>query len=117
MYLIINDRTSPQFNLAFEEYALTETDFEAVVLWRNSKAVIIGCSQNAVEEIDLEYTRKYDIPVIRRLFYEAHARHRAIRDDAGGYRGHGGARAGEILLMGLEFWKIPLLQHGALQAL
>ncbi|MDR3253977.1 MAG: lipoate--protein ligase [Synergistaceae bacterium] len=66
MYLIINDSTSPQFNLAFEEYALTGTDFEAVVLWRNSKAVIIGCNQNAVEEIDLEYTRKYDIPVIRR---------------------------------------------------
>jgi lipoate-protein ligase A len=66
MRLIINESTSPYFNLALEEHFLAETDAEAVILWRNSTSVIIGRNQNASEEVNLEYVRERDIPVIRR---------------------------------------------------
>jgi lipoate-protein ligase A len=66
MRLIINEKTYPYFNLALEERFLVDTDIEAVILWRNSRSVIIGRNQNAAEEINAEYARLRDIPVIRR---------------------------------------------------
>jgi lipoate-protein ligase A len=66
MNLIVNEDLRPQFNLALEEYALTEMSMDVTMLWRNSAAVIIGSNQNAVEEIDLDYVRDNDIAVIRR---------------------------------------------------
>ncbi|MDR1917084.1 MAG: lipoate--protein ligase [Synergistaceae bacterium] len=66
MYLIINTNTSPQFNLALEEYVLTGMEIETIILWRNSKAVIIGNNQNAASEIDMDYVSEHNIPVIRR---------------------------------------------------
>ena len=67
MKLILNPYQEPEFNLALEEYLLTSTDFELIMLWRNSKSVIIGNNQNAVEEIDVDYVRDREIQVIRRL--------------------------------------------------
>jgi len=66
MNLIINERTDPAFNLAMEEYLLTGTNLDAVMLWRNDKSVIIGKNQNALEEIDIDYVKEHGIPVIRR---------------------------------------------------
>ncbi|MDR1651126.1 MAG: lipoate--protein ligase [Synergistaceae bacterium] len=66
MRLIINDSTSPYFNLALEEHVLEEMDGEFIMLWRSSPSVIIGANQNTAEEIDAEYVRKNGIPVIRR---------------------------------------------------
>ncbi|MDR0616823.1 MAG: lipoate--protein ligase [Synergistaceae bacterium] len=65
-YLIINGDLRPQFNLALEEYALTGMDMDMIMLWRNSASVIIGCNQNAVEEIDASYVKENGIPVVRR---------------------------------------------------
>ena len=66
MDLIINDNTSPYFNLALEEHLLAGTDAEAVILWRTSASVIIGRNQNAAEEVNLDFVRERDIPVARR---------------------------------------------------
>jgi lipoate-protein ligase A len=66
MYLILNESTSPYFNLALEEYLLAGTEIEAIVLWRNSRAVIVGVHQNTMEEVDLDYIRERCIPVVRR---------------------------------------------------
>ena len=66
MRLICNPCHEPAFNLALEEYLLTQTQLDAIVLWRNSRAVIIGSNQNAVEEIDADYVRGREIAVIRR---------------------------------------------------
>jgi lipoate-protein ligase A len=66
MNLIVNEDLRPQFNLALEEYALTEMNSDVIMLWRNSAAVIIGSNQNAVEEIDLDYVKDSGIAVIRR---------------------------------------------------
>ena len=67
MRLIINKNESPYFNLALEEHFLTGTEIEAVILWRNSASVIIGRNQNTIEEINLDYVRERNIPVVRRL--------------------------------------------------
>lgn len=67
MRLIINKSLNPAFNLALEEYLLTQTDFDVIMLWRNSKAVIIGNNQNAFEEVNVDYVRDHNIAVIRRL--------------------------------------------------
>jgi lipoate-protein ligase A len=66
MFLLHNDCTVPAWNLAFEEYLLTQTQLEIIVLWRNSPAVIIGRNQNALEEIDGGFVRENNISVIRR---------------------------------------------------
>ncbi|MCL2579429.1 MAG: lipoate--protein ligase [Oscillospiraceae bacterium] len=66
MNLIINQSHNPAFNLALEEYLLESTELDLIMLWRNSKAVIIGNNQNAVEEIDADYVREREIAVVRR---------------------------------------------------
>lgn len=67
MKLLINRSTDPAFNLALEEYILTEIELELIMLWRNEPSVIIGCNQNALEEIDIDFVREENITVIRRL--------------------------------------------------
>ncbi|MCL1982153.1 MAG: lipoate--protein ligase [Clostridiales bacterium] len=67
MQLIINNSTNPAFNLALEEYALMEMKRDVTMLWRNEASVIIGCNQNAIEEIDQDFVRQNSIPVVRRL--------------------------------------------------
>ena len=66
MYLLYNDSTDPAFNLALEEYALTQLKLDIIMLWRNAPAVIIGQNQNAIAEMDLDYIRENNISVIRR---------------------------------------------------
>jgi lipoate-protein ligase A len=66
-YLIANESLRPHFNLALEEYILTGTDINAIILWRNSEAVIVGSNQNTVSEIDADYVRTNGIAVVRRL--------------------------------------------------
>ncbi|MCL2068497.1 MAG: lipoate--protein ligase [Oscillospiraceae bacterium] len=66
MLLLHNDSVIPAWNLALEEYLLTQTKLEIIVLWRNSPSVIIGRNQNALEEIDAAYVRENAIDVIRR---------------------------------------------------
>ncbi len=66
--LIVNEFTSPSFNLALEEYLLnTFTEGEIIMLWRNGPSVIIGKNQNAYAEIDAQYVKANNITVIRRL--------------------------------------------------
>jgi lipoate-protein ligase A len=65
--LLVLKSHDPAFNLACEEYALKELKLELLMLWRNSPAIIIGKNQNALAEVDLDYTAAHSIPVIRRL--------------------------------------------------
>ena len=67
MILIINACTEPYFNMACEEHLMNTATEPTVMLWRNSRAVIIGKNQNAEETVNLEYTEKSGIPVVRRL--------------------------------------------------
>lgn len=68
MKIILNESTSPQFNLALEEYVLLNLkNDDIVILWRNDKSVIIGNNQNAYSEINLDFVEKEGISVVRRI--------------------------------------------------
>ncbi len=64
---ITHDNTDAYFNLASEEYFLKQTDGYYFYLWINAPAVIVGANQNAIEEVNLPYTEKEGIKVVRRL--------------------------------------------------
>ena len=67
MYLIVDPATDPAWNLAAEEYLLTQRSEPVFRLWRNADSVIIGRHQNAYAEIDLDYVEREGIPVVRRM--------------------------------------------------
>ncbi len=66
-YFITHDNNDAYFNLASEEYLLKHTDNYYIYLWINDKAVIVGTNQNAIEEVNLAYTEKAGVKVVRRL--------------------------------------------------
>ena len=67
MIYIYNKNTDAYFNLALEEYLLTQTDKEVFMLWQNENAVIVGKNQNTLSEINYEYVKDHGIKVVRRL--------------------------------------------------
>ena len=66
-FWIHNDNTNPYFNLALEEYLLREFNHDCFMLWQNSPCVVIGRNQNALSEINADYIKEHNIPVVRRL--------------------------------------------------
>ena len=67
MLFFENTSLDPWFNLATEEYLFKHIDSEVVMLWRSLPSIIVGKHQNTLAEINLEYVRKNNIPVVRRL--------------------------------------------------
>ncbi|MBJ8350262.1 MULTISPECIES: lipoate--protein ligase [Streptococcus] len=69
MKYIVNNSNDPAFNIALEAYAFRELmdEDEIFILWINEPAIIIGRHQNAIEEINKEYTDEHGIKVVRRL--------------------------------------------------
>jgi lipoate-protein ligase A len=66
--LCINDNhTDPAFNLAAEEYVLKNFKENCFMLWRNEPSVIVGRHQNSLAEINLDYIKKNNVKVVRRL--------------------------------------------------
>lgn len=63
---LTHDYIDPYFNLASEEYFLRHRDEYFIYLWRNAPAVIVGVNQNALQEVNLDYTASHDIKVVRR---------------------------------------------------
>lgn len=63
------DVTNPRLNLALEEYALRNFDaqFDYLLFYINEPSIIIGRSQNTLEEINHEYIEKNNIHVVRRV--------------------------------------------------
>jgi lipoate-protein ligase A len=67
MLIIKRHQTDPYFNLATEEYVLKNLDEDCFMLWRNAPSIIVGKHQNTLAEINLEYVKQNNIPVVRRL--------------------------------------------------
>ena len=67
MYLLADSTTDPAWNLAVEEYLLTQRREPLFRLWQNADSVIIGRYQNAYAEIDLEFMHREQIPLVRRM--------------------------------------------------
>lgn len=66
-YFLTHDITDPYFNLASEEYLLTQKSESFIYLWRNEPSVIVGRYQNAFEEVNINYTENNGIKTVRRL--------------------------------------------------
>jgi lipoate-protein ligase A len=67
MLIIKRHNTDPYFNLATEEYVLKNFDKDVFMLWRNAPSIIVGKHQNTLAEINVEYVKQNNIPVVRRL--------------------------------------------------
>ena len=67
MLLIKDTFYDPHLNLAAEEYLLKYFSQDIFMLYRNPASVIVGKHQNIMAEINLEFIRKNNIPVVRRL--------------------------------------------------
>ncbi|MCI6609704.1 MAG: lipoate--protein ligase [Ezakiella sp.] len=67
MKYIINKSTNPSYNFALEEYFLKETNDSVFMIWQNEPTVLLGRCQNRNLEVNLDYTRKNNINIVRRL--------------------------------------------------
>lgn len=69
MLFIRNECLDPHHNLALEEYVLKNLDLHdnCILLWQNEPSVIIGRFQNTIEEINVDYIKKNNIHVVRRI--------------------------------------------------
>lgn len=67
MLILINDNNNPYFNLASEEYILNTYREDCFMLWRNRPSIIVGKNQNTMAEINVDYVKAHEIPVVRRL--------------------------------------------------
>ena len=67
MIYVINNSNDPFFNHAAEEYLMNNFDDEIAMLWINKPSILIGRNQNTLSEINLNYVKKNDILVVRRI--------------------------------------------------
>jgi len=67
MLIIKRHNTDPYFNLATEEYVLKEIADDSFMLWRNAPSIIVGKHQNTLAEINANYVKQNNLPVVRRL--------------------------------------------------
>ncbi len=69
MYFLGSPQTDAYFNMALEEYLLTQLPQgeECFLLWQNQKAIVVGKFQNTAEEVHPDYVREQGIQVVRRL--------------------------------------------------
>ena len=58
---------NPYYNLAFEEYILTNRlTGNYLLLWQNANTIVVGQNQNTMAEINIEFVRDHQINVVRR---------------------------------------------------
>ncbi len=67
MLCIEREFTNPYFNIAAEEYVLRHFSEDIFMLWRNEPCIIAGKHQNTLAEINVDYVRENNIPVVRRI--------------------------------------------------
>ena len=67
MIFIRRPQTDPYFNLAAEEFFLNNSQDDVLMLWQNEPSVLVGKHQNVVAEINTDFVRENNIPVIRRI--------------------------------------------------
>ena len=69
MRQLLNPSHDPYFNMALEEYLVTQTDpgSEWFMLWQNKPTVVVGRHQNTGEEVNESFIVTKGIKVVRRM--------------------------------------------------
>ncbi|MHC1702911.1 MAG: lipoate--protein ligase [Tenuifilaceae bacterium] len=67
MLIILQTSTNPYFNIATEEYLLKNSTDDIFILYRNEPSIIVGKHQNTIAEINLDFVKKKELKVVRRL--------------------------------------------------
>ena len=67
MLIINRESKDPYFNLATEEYLVKTLEEPCFMLWQNTASVIIGKHQNPLREVNMDFLKKLQIPIIRRI--------------------------------------------------
>ncbi|MHC6180621.1 lipoate--protein ligase [Clostridium sp. JNZ X4-2] len=67
MLFIEHYNTNPYINHAIEEYVMNMFHEECFMLWRNRPCILIGKNQNTMAEINADYVKKRNLPVVRRM--------------------------------------------------
>ncbi len=67
MFYLNSISNDPYFNLATEEFLLKETKEEYFLTYINEPSIIVGKHQNTYAEINLDFVRRNNIKVARRL--------------------------------------------------
>jgi lipoate-protein ligase A len=67
MIILFSTSNSPTFNLAAEDFLLSERQDDLLFLYVNEPSVIIGCNQAIRNEVDLDFCTENDIQVVRRM--------------------------------------------------
>lgn len=67
MLFIDHSNTDPYKNHAIEEFLMNKFNEDCFMLWKNEKCILIGKNQNTYNEINIDYIKQYNIPVVRRI--------------------------------------------------
>ncbi len=67
MIFIRRPQTNPYFNLAAEEFLLRNSREDVLMLWQSEPSVVVGKHQNVMAEVNMDFVRENNIPVIRRI--------------------------------------------------
>lgn len=67
MIIYKNNSVNPYYNQALEEFLLSHTDEDVIIIWQNKNAIVVGKHQNTLAEINYEFTYLNKIDVVRRL--------------------------------------------------
>ena len=67
MIFIENNNLDPALNHAIELYVMDKYDDDIFMLWQNKPCILIGRYQNINMEVNLEFTEKNGLDVVRRL--------------------------------------------------
>jgi lipoate-protein ligase A len=67
MQIIVSESFSPSFNLASEQFLLTERPCDVLFFYINDPCVVLGRNQNIYAEVNLPYCLSENIQIVRRL--------------------------------------------------
>jgi len=70
MKLILSDSNNPYYNLAVEEWAVRNidtSDCDYLFLYVNKDCVVVGRNQNVFQEVNIDYCKKNNIDICRRV--------------------------------------------------
>ncbi|MCI1944247.1 lipoate--protein ligase [Clostridium luticellarii] len=67
MIFIEHYNTNPYINHAIEEYVMDKFSEDCFMIWRNRPCILIGKNQNTMSEINVNYVRKHNLSVVRRM--------------------------------------------------